>query len=533
MTDREARRQAEQLRLDRLKTAKERNRLGQFATPATLSLDIAQYARRLWSSRTDRVRFFDPAIGTGSFYSALRQAFPPDIIAEAAGVEIDPAFAQAAEDLWAGTALCVVRGDFTQQQPDRRVNLILTNPPYVRHHHLSREDKERLKAVVLEHHHIDVSGLAGLYCYFLMIGDAWMEDRGLAAWLIPSEFMDVNYGVALKRYLTDRVKLLHIHRFSPWDVQFCDALVTSAIVVFEKTAPPTVHEVCMSFGGSISNPTKSELVPLPILRDAKKWTAFPHNGAIGKLRSATLGDYFTIKRGLATGANSFFILEREEAIRRGIPGRFLKPILPSSRYIHGSVIEADNDGYPNLDERLVVLDCDLSEETIRKRYPGFWAYLEEGKRRGIHQGYLASRRTPWYSQESRKPAPFLCTYMGRQGKKGSPFRFFLNRSQATAANVYLLLYPKGALKAALDMRPELFPVILSILQGLKADHLIGAGRVYGGGLHKMEPKEFAGLPAETIVEAIGRPLAALQMKLAFESARGATAIDVPRKTERH
>src|SRR5262245_25988444 len=136
MNDREAGRQAEQLRLDRLKSAKERNRLGQFASPPALSLDIARYVRRLWSSRTDPVRFFDPAIGTGSFYSALRQAFPAEIIAEAVGVEIDPAFAQAAADLWAGTRLSIIRGDFTRQQPKRRANLILSNPPYVRHHHL-------------------------------------------------------------------------------------------------------------------------------------------------------------------------------------------------------------------------------------------------------------------------------------------------------------------------------------------------------------------------------------------------------------
>ena len=44
----------------------------------------------------------------------------------------------------------------------------------------------------------------------------------------------------------------------------------------------------------------------------------------------TLGDLFSIKRGMATGANSFFILARSEAIRMGIPADSLHPILPSS-----------------------------------------------------------------------------------------------------------------------------------------------------------------------------------------------------------
>ena len=62
---------------------------------------------------------------------------------------------------------------------------------------------------------VEVNGLAGLYVYFLLLATAWMEDGGIAAWLIPSEFMDVNYGAALKGFLADRVTLIRAHRFDP------------------------------------------------------------------------------------------------------------------------------------------------------------------------------------------------------------------------------------------------------------------------------------------------------------------------------
>ena len=88
--DIEAQRQTIQERLDAARTAAERNRLGQFATPPDLALDIARYALSLWQARTAAVAFLDPAIGTGSFYSALRRVFPPQAIADACGVEIDP-----------------------------------------------------------------------------------------------------------------------------------------------------------------------------------------------------------------------------------------------------------------------------------------------------------------------------------------------------------------------------------------------------------------------------------------------------------
>ena len=65
----------------------------------------------------------------------------------------------------------------------------------MRHHHLESDEKDRLKAQLARSLHMEISGLAGLYCYFLLLCHDWMEEQGLAIWLIPSEFMDVNYGV--------------------------------------------------------------------------------------------------------------------------------------------------------------------------------------------------------------------------------------------------------------------------------------------------------------------------------------------------
>ncbi|HVB57099.1 MAG TPA: hypothetical protein VNE63_11805 [Candidatus Acidoferrales bacterium] len=513
-TQTEERRLREQERLDALKTAAERNKWGQFATPPALARSLARYALGLMEGRP--VRFLDPAIGTGSFYSSLLHESPRGGIESAAGVELDPLFAQCASSLWAESGLRIIEGDFTRKPvPNKRFNLILTNPPYVRHHHLDLGEKVRLKTLLAQSLRLDISGLAGLYCYFLLLSHDWLEDGGLSVWLIPSEFMDVNYGSALRRYLTESVTLLHIHRFAPADVQFTDALVSSAIVVFRKSPPPAGHAARVSLGGSIEEPHQEAAVPLATLAHSRKWTHFPahmphdHNGDM------TLGDLFTIKRGLATGANNFFILTREETDRWEIPHEFLKPILPSPRYLESDIVSATSRGAPELPQRLFLLDCAEQEAVIHTKWPRFYEYLQKGKEQNVHASYLTSRRVPWYSQEKRLPAPFLCTYMGRSANGKGPFRFVWNRSQATAHNVYLLLYPKNSLHEALRHHPELEGDVFRALQEIKSTEIASEGRVYGGGLHKVEPKELAQITARPIVDGLASHLQMERQGLLF------------------
>lgn len=500
ITQLEERRVVLQRELDRDKTQKERNHLGQFATPTLLASDVLAYVRTLLAEDAP-VRFLDPAFGTGSFYTALLCHFPPKRIKAAAGIEIDPHYGNPARELWRSRELKIELGDFTAMkppEPPQLFNLIVCNPPYVRHHHMGVEEKGRLQEATARACGVRMAGLAGLYCHFLGLAHAWLADDGIAAWLIPSEFMDVNYGGPIKRYLLKQVELLRVHRFDPNDLQFGDALVSSTVVCFRKRRPNTDHRVELSYGGTLARPTHARLVSAATLQNVRKWTGLAANGVNKTTESLRLADFFSIKRGLATGDNKFFILSRAEIEARGLPHRFFKPILPGPRYLSCDVIEAEADGRPKIERQQFILDCRLPENVVRKRFPELWSYLKTGKPR-VSGTYLCSRRNPWYAQENRPPAPFVCTYMGRNlSKREKPFRFIFNRSQATAANVYLLLYPIPALAKALETDPALGQLVWKFLDSIPAETLLREGRVYGGGLYKMEPKELANVPADAI-----------------------------------
>jgi len=108
--------------------------------------------------------------------------------------------------------------------------------------------------------------------------------------------------------------------------------------------------------------------------------------------------------------------------------------------------------------------------------------------------------------------------MGRQTSANGhhPFRFFLNHSQATAANVFLLLYPKAPLQKLIEANPGLLRSLWQRLNNLSADEMIYQGRTYGGNLHKLEPKELANATIENFF-AYGESAAAYEQLHLLES----------------
>jgi adenine-specific DNA-methyltransferase len=512
-SEKEKRRLEIQKELDQSKSQEERNRLGQFSTPPALADEIVQAAKELLT-KGGPIDFLEPAFGTGSFFSALLRHLDQGEIGRCQGYEVDPHYGERAQELWRDTPLKLKVADFTLIAPPesevQRFDLLTTNPPYVRHHHIRTKEKSWLRSRTRQIIGSEPSGLSGLYTYFVYLAHPWLREGGIGAWLIPSEFMYVNYGSLLRDYLLRKVALLRIHLFDPQEVLFDDALVSSSVVLLRKEKPQDTHKVLVTYGGSLTEPSLSRWVSINELRQLSKWrnlyqeprrSTREHDGI-------RLEDIFSIRRGLATGANDFFIMKPEEAEERDLPREFLRPILPSPRYLDAEEIDSKDGHMPDIKEQRVLLSCNLEEEEIRERYPALWEYLQEGKRRGIHKRYLCRHRSPWYSQEERDAAPLLCSYMGRGTENDRPFRFFLNRSAAVVPNTYLNLYPTQGLQQLLAGQPNLIERILEALKRITTEDLVSNGRTYGGGLHKMEPRELGNvrIQVEELDGIIKKPL---------------------------
>lgn len=481
--------------------AKEKRLHDVHLTPPELAREVAEYAVSQLESRGHKIDFGDPAVGTGVFFAALLQVAGANHIASAVGVDINPDQADAARWRWTEKGMKVINDDYLHMQRTGDRSLILANPPYLRHQDIPLGYKNKLRKAASRITNIPISARSGLYVYFLIFSHEWMRSDAIAAWLIPSEFMRSSYGEAVRRYLGNDVELIRVHVYSHSTPLFENTEVAPAVVVFRKRNADPQHLVRFTSGGSLEKSDVENLVSVELLRSSAIWNVpFPIKSE-GPTKHR-IGDIFKIRRGIATGANDFFVMTRQRAKELGIPKIALKPLLPKARSLVTNVIESDSDGYPVLVPQLCVLDSSMPRETVMDRYPRLWDYLKSGEKTGITKRRLLRDRDIWYKQENREAPMFLCTYMGRGTKGRPPLRFVFNKSRAIATNTYILMYPKPPLAKAIAENPALADLMFEILQKAAESEMHQHTRVYAGGLHKIEPKELSNvvldLPPELI-----------------------------------
>ena len=78
------------------------------------------------------------------------------------------------------------------------------------------------------------------------------------------------------------------------------------------------------------------------------------------------------------------------------------------------------------------------------------------------------------------------------------------------ANSYLILYPKPQLEKEIEQNPNLNEQLLDVLNNITSKVMLAEGCVYGGGMHKMEPKELMNVSATEIQALFNGGLAEFQ-----------------------
>ena len=468
----------------------ELRRRSAFATPPELALDVAKAVAKYASlPPAEMVDFGDPAVGNGVLYAAAREAVGADRLNSARVVEIDPLTARSTNQRWARTGISVLEGDFLGVPPEAGAwSLVLANPPYRRSQDIS-QDLSHLRAAFLSRLGVTVSARADLYLYFLLQADSWLRHGGIAGWIIPSEFQVTSYGAALRNYLSKNVELLRMHTYAAEDPLFDNALASTTVVIFRKLSPGRNSSTTVTRGGTIAAPNDSVKVTAETLRSSRRWSyaalvsTRKHQLSDEDIR---LGDIFTLRRGIATGANSYFVLNDEQVESLHVQQEWIRPLVPRARDVEQGCIRADSGGNPVPRSGRWLIDTSASLEEIEEISPAFAEYLQRLVA-AVGDRHLVARRSSPFKQEAREAAPVLFLYMAK--KAATTYRFIRNESRAIHLNNLIGLYPKPSLDLVFGSVGQ----AAASLQAINITDLEAAGRTYGNGLLKLEPKELADL----------------------------------------
>lgn len=425
-------------------------------------------------------RIVDAGAGTGRFTLAAARRFADCRIV---AVEKNPALALILRANLAAAGLServdVVVSDYRDLTlpPIDGPTLFIGNPPYVRHHDIDQSWK-RWYAEAFARFGIKASGLAGLHLHFFLKTLLLAAPGDFGCFITAAEWLDVGYGDALRRLLTQRLGCTAVYLIDKTVPVFADALTSAAITCFEVGSPRReIDFYSMEVSKGILTTEKVRSAQVVEAEKTARWSVLVHGAPALQGGMLELGDYFRVQRGQVTGMNEVWIAGRHAA---GLPASVLFPAitraqeliaLPSYRLDHDWALR-----------RVIDLPADLPvlRDDERERVERFLAWARE---RGADQTYIARHRSPWWRVNLKPPAPILMTYMGRR-----PPVFVRNFCGARHINIAHGLYPRETFADDdLDL----------LVQWLNGNVSTASGRTYAGGLTKFEPGEAMRLPVPT------------------------------------
>jgi len=464
---------------------------GQFWTPDWIAEAMVGYVIH---NGCDTV--FDPAVGAGVFFKAaktLAREIGRDLTLQ--GSEIDPQALNLAtrNGLTAHDLAGVKITDFVLNPPTGRFKAIVANPPYIRHHRLPQQTKAEIKAFGVKLLGKALDGRAGIHVYFLLRALELLDVNGRLAFIMPADTCEGVFAPSLWGWITQRYCLDAVVTFSS-DASPFPGVDTNPIIVLIRNAPPeeyflwskcTRHETDQLKSWMRSGLTDTSGNDLLIERRPLSegiTTGLTRPAIQAEANGPVLGDFVKVLRGIATGANEFFLLTRPQADLLELPDEFLRPTIARTRDVVGDTITPDmlralaKKGRPTL---LLSPDGRPVHEfptSVRK-------YLAHGEEMGLPEKPLIAQRRPWYKMEVRTVPSFLFAYLGRRNS-----RFIRNLAGVVPLTGFLCVYP---LQDESDYIDKLWHVLR---HPLTTANLTLVGKSYGGDAIKVEPRALERLP---------------------------------------
>jgi adenine-specific DNA methylase len=456
---------------------------GAFFTPATITAFIAD-----WAIRAEGDRILDPSAGDAAFLvaaveriSKLQRQQKARTVVD--GVEIHSHSATLARRRVqeAGGRAQVLESDFFDLSPEPVYDAVIGNPPYIRFQNFSGESRAKSRQAALRGG-VSLSGLASSWAAFTVQSALFLKQGGRLGLVLPAELLSVNYAAPVRRFLFDQFRNVELVLFA--EQVFPEAEADVVLLLAEGWRQgPARHATIRQTNNATNLQTLESGQAWKPADPASKWTgSLVRPAALDALASLSeqghfvpLEDWGDTTLGMVTGNNKYFAVSPQRAQALGLgPDELLPLSPPGSSHLRGLALTPESLEELGAQGQSTLLFYPRPEPSRAAA-----SYIADGHRTGVDTAYKCRVRKVWYRVPLLRRADLLLTCMNAD----TP-RLVSNDAGAYHLNSVHGVYLHETVR---EIGRELLP--LASLNSATLLHAEIAGRAYGGGILKLEPRE--------------------------------------------
>lgn len=447
-----------------------RKKYAQFFTPEFIADFMASWLLE-GKMQEDHIDILEPAFGLGIF-SRVILGLNANVHVD--GYDIDHVIFQFATQNFKSSAdkITLKNENYLTSAWDRKYDGIICNPPYLKFHDYDNASLVPLANDKLGTH---LNGFTNIYSLFLLKSISQLKEGGRLAYIIPSEFLNSDYGVEVKRMLKESGTLRHVIIVDFTQCAFDDALTTACVLLCEKS--PQSEKVSFANISNVKDIAsfQKDCVSYRVcdLDPTIKWKQYYEVTETSKYSHLVpFSTFAKVSRGIATGANNYFTFKASKKDLYSLPEESFRPCICHAVDVPKLVFTKDDFEKLSLADKTVYLFNGCAIESNKK----VDEYIQLGVENHINQRHLTANRKPWYALENRKPSPIWVSVFNRNG-----LRFVRNKALAYNLTTFHCVYNISEIDTDI-----LFAYLIT---DMAKEIFLDNSRQYGNGLVKFEPND--------------------------------------------
>lgn len=421
----------------------------------------------------EKRRILDPAVGLGVFFQSLLNHNNDNI--KIYGIEKDSQLVKESKKLYKNHgAINIHQGNYLEQW-DNKYDGIICNPPYLIY---KKYNNEKYISLINKELDLKLSGYTNMAMLFLVKSLFELKEKAKMAYIVPVEFMNADYGKEIKKTIVESrlLRYVIILNYNIFEVK-----TTSVILLFSNDS---INESKIKFINIDSreqffqifyNNNKIPGFDNTIINNEmdieKKWSFYYRKNEIPEYKNMVeFNEYARVYRGIATGANDFFLLDEEKKDKYNINKDFLLPVITKAAYVKDPIFTIGNYNKLKNEGKKIYLFNGVNNENNKN----VKKYIHEGEENRFHKRYLTRNRKPWYKLENKPPSSILVKTFFRE-----KIQFIINKASVYNLTAFHNIYTKI---------PEYDQILEAYFLTDIAVELIELNRrEYSNGLFKIEP----------------------------------------------